>query len=98
MRGCSSACSSGWLAEVSGSVTELRTYLRTRRDVSLAVDALLPFLEHPEAEGLHDEIVDVADEQQTVRRLSLGFPRAHRWSAVRRWPSALRERCLPSIP
>lgn len=52
---------------IEGSVTELRTYLRTGRDIPLAVDALVPFLEHPEAEGLYDEIREAADDHQLRR-------------------------------
>ncbi|MGW4351058.1 hypothetical protein ACWELJ_03105 [Nocardia sp. NPDC004582] len=57
---------------VAGSVTELRAYLRTRRDIDLAVRALIPFVDVPEADGLFDELLDVADDEQ--RRLLLHRP------------------------
>ncbi|WP_460719175.1 hypothetical protein [Nocardia heshunensis] len=48
---------------VEGSVSELRHYLRTGRDTCLAMNALLPFHDRPEAEGLLDEVLAVADDE-----------------------------------
>lgn len=49
---------------VLGSVAELRRYLRTGRDFDVAFGALVPFFEHPEAEGLLEEALGVADDEQ----------------------------------
>lgn len=49
---------------VDGAVTELRHYLRSGRDLDQALAALIPFADHPEAEGLLDEVLEVADDEQ----------------------------------
>ncbi|MVU78012.1 hypothetical protein GPX89_12230 [Nocardia sp. ET3-3] len=53
-------------ADIDGSVGELRHYLRTGRDLSLALGALLPFAEHVEARGLLHEVLEVADDEQLL--------------------------------
>ncbi|MFI6996413.1 hypothetical protein [Nocardia sp. NPDC050175] len=49
---------------VDGAVTELRHYLRSGRDLDQALDSLIPFAEHPEAEGLLNDVLEVADDEQ----------------------------------
>lgn len=72
------------LRGVTGAVGELRRYLRTGRDFGLAFDAVLPFADHPEAEGLLTEILEVADDEQ------LGWAVAAVWRCsdftVAPWP------------
>ncbi|MGW4247708.1 hypothetical protein [Nocardia sp. NPDC004722] len=51
-------------AGVNGSVSELRRYLRTGRDAELAINALADFHDHPEAQGLLEEVLAVADDTQ----------------------------------
>ncbi|AYF74529.1 hypothetical protein D7D52_12390 [Nocardia yunnanensis] len=72
-------------AQVEGSVTELRYYLRTGRDLDLALRALVPFHAHPEARGLLDELLEVADDEQLGRAVAwsfdLGAPPWPQWRA-----------------
>jgi hypothetical protein len=49
---------------VAGGVSELRRYLRSGRDFEQALFHLLPLADHPEAEGLIDDILEVADLDQ----------------------------------
>ncbi|MFE3193957.1 hypothetical protein ACFXHA_33485 [Nocardia sp. NPDC059240] len=56
-------------AGIEGSVSELRHYLRTRRDTYLALNALLPFHDRPEARGLLDEVLAVADDDDLRRAI-----------------------------
>ncbi|QIS12239.1 hypothetical protein [Nocardia arthritidis] len=68
---------------VDGAVTELRHYLRSGRDLDQALDALIPFIDHPEAEGLLDEVLEVADDEQLESALT-----SYRWFDLSRppWP------------
>ena len=55
---------------ISGGVTELRRYLRSGRDVVLALDHLLPLATHPEAFGLLEDILETANAEQLRGALS----------------------------
>jgi len=55
---------------VPGGVSELRRYLRSGRDVDLALEHLLPLADHPEAVGLLDDILESADTEQLREALS----------------------------
>ncbi|MFE3259289.1 hypothetical protein ACFXPS_24670 [Nocardia sp. NPDC059091] len=57
---------------VLGTVAELRRYLRTGRDFDLAFGTLVPFFEHPEAEGLLEEALGAADDEQLRRAIEWG--------------------------
>lgn len=69
-------------AGVAGSVSELRHYLRTGRDVELAINALAAFHDHPEAHGLLDEVLAVADDEQLDSALAWTGDLPEPWS---RW-------------
>jgi len=49
---------------VDGAVGELRNYLRSGRDLDQALDALIPYVDHPEAEGLLADVLQIADDEQ----------------------------------
>ena len=55
---------------IPGGVTELRRYLRTGRDLGLALDHLLPLATHREAAGLLEDILEVADAERLRAELS----------------------------
>ncbi|MEU7141498.1 hypothetical protein ABZ942_18730 [Nocardia sp. NPDC046473] len=55
---------------VNGAVTELRHYLRSGRDLDQALDRLIPFVEHPEAEGLLNDVLEIADDEQLASTLA----------------------------
>jgi hypothetical protein len=57
---------------IAGSVTELRHYLRSGRDLDQALEHLIPFAGHPEAHGLLDDVLDVADDAQLTCALGWG--------------------------
>ncbi|MFI6169150.1 hypothetical protein ACIBCN_20390 [Nocardia sp. NPDC051052] len=82
---------------VDGAVTELRHYLRSGRDFDQALDTLTPFVDHPEAHGLLNEILEVADDEQLssalVRCGRLLDPSAPPWPDWRR-ASARIERAI----
>ncbi|MGH7869032.1 MAG: HEAT repeat domain-containing protein, partial [Candidatus Dormibacteraceae bacterium] len=50
-----------------GAVGELRRYLRLGRDVQQAVDRLLPFVGHPEAAGLLEDLLEVTGPDELSR-------------------------------
>lgn len=56
--------------DAEGAVTELRHYLRSGRDLDRALGILIPFAEHPEAHGLLNEILEVADDEQLSSALA----------------------------
>ncbi|MEU7634206.1 hypothetical protein AB0C34_30255 [Nocardia sp. NPDC049220] len=49
---------------VGGSITELRHCLRSGRDLEQVLGSSIPFTGHPEAEGLLDDVLEVADDEQ----------------------------------
>ncbi|MEV2224568.1 hypothetical protein AB0E01_32490 [Nocardia vinacea] len=49
---------------IPGAVIELRHYLRSGRDLDQALAHVLPFAGHPEADGLLDDVLEVADDTQ----------------------------------
>lgn len=57
---------------IAGSVTELRHYLRSGRDLDQALECLIPFASHPEAAGLLDDVLDIADDTQLTCALGWG--------------------------
>ncbi|MEV0298228.1 hypothetical protein [Nocardia sp. NPDC050710] len=85
---------------VDGAVTELRHYLRSRRDLDQALDALIPFIDHPEAQGLLDEVLEVADDEQLGSALArfgrFGDVSAPPWPEWRR-ASARIERIVAAV-
>ncbi|MFE6858334.1 hypothetical protein [Nocardia sp. NPDC057668] len=68
---------------IPGAITELRRYLATGRDPHVAMGHLLPFVDHPEAEGLHDDLLAIVDDEELtyLLRSSWQFPdlSAHPW-------------------
>ncbi|WP_043649476.1 hypothetical protein [Nocardia thailandica] len=58
---------------VPGAIPSLLDYLRSGRRLDLALDALLPFAAHPEASGLLDDLLAVADDE--TLRDALAFRR-----------------------
>lgn len=70
---------------VGGSVTELRHYLRSGRDLEQVLGSLIPFIDHPEAEGLLDDVLEVADDEQLQSTIGwLGNLSAPPWPDWRR--------------
>jgi hypothetical protein len=49
---------------VADAVAELRRYLRSGRDLEQALDHLIPLLDRPETEGLLDDVLEAADDEQ----------------------------------
>ncbi|MFD3702445.1 hypothetical protein ACFWUP_04810 [Nocardia sp. NPDC058658] len=67
------------------AVLELRRYLRTGRDLDLALSELIPVADHPAAQGLLDDVLDVADDDQL--RWSIGMDR-HGRTSLPQWRGA----------
>ncbi|MFI1913847.1 AAA family ATPase [Nocardia sp. NPDC020380] len=69
---------------VEGAVGELRYYLRLGRDLGLALNALGPFVDRPDAEGVLGEVLEVADDEELRSALAFGDLAAAPWPEWRR--------------
>ncbi|MFF2083669.1 hypothetical protein ACFVVM_07820 [Nocardia sp. NPDC058176] len=72
----------------AGSIAELRHYLRSGRDLNIALDRLIPFVDHPEAQGLLDDILQVYDNDQLLDCVGFCSPAE---LALPPWPQWRRE-------
>ena len=82
---------------VLGAVSELRRYLRSGRDFELGFRELVRFTDHPEAAGLLEEALKMADDEALERALT-GFNdfTARPWPQWRAASAALTELCEAS--
>lgn len=67
------------------AVLELRRYLRTGRDLDLALAELVPVADHPAAQGLLGDVLDVADDDQL--RWTIGMDN-HGRTSLPQWRGA----------
>lgn len=89
---------------ISGSVSELRHYLRSGRDIDQALGYLIPYIDHPEAEGLLAEVLEVADDEQLQSAFGWRFspPAPPEWrqssARIERVAAAADEARLTPVP